>query len=202
MWPGSSAHAYLVCALSSFSIRVGWGLKTNSISLAPSMTGSIATAALLLSSSSPESSEVLVRLLLGPASWLLCVDALLQWELSPLSSAPLPFSICCFLPRCNLIKGKGIKFTLSLRRQTWNHFVCFLTVILILCAQVFVPIVHHVYIVPERPEESAGFPENGVTRSCELPCELGIELRSSGRATNALNHWAISPALNLKKKKV
>ena len=97
---------YLVCALSSFSISVGWGLNTNSISLAPSITGSIATVALLLSSSSPESSDVLVRLLLGPASWLLCVEALLQWELSPLSSAPLPFSICCFLPRCNLVKGK------------------------------------------------------------------------------------------------
>lgn len=97
---------YLVCALSSFSMRVGWGLKTNSISLAPSITGSIATVVLLLSSSSPESSDVLVLLLLGPASWLLCVEALLQCELSPLSSAPLPFSICCFLPLCNLIRKK------------------------------------------------------------------------------------------------
>ena len=111
-------HTYLVWALSSFSIGVGWGLKTNSISLAPSITGSIATVALLLSSSSPESSDVLVRLLLGPASWLLCVDALLQWELSPLSSAPLPFSICCFLPRCNLVKRK-----VTQKQVAWNLHV-------------------------------------------------------------------------------
>lgn len=111
-------HTYLVWALSSFSISVGWGLKTNSISLAPSITGSIATVALLLSSSSPESSDVLVRLLLGPASWLLCVDALLQWELSPLSSAPLPFSICCFLPRCNLVKRK-----VTQKQVAWNLHV-------------------------------------------------------------------------------
>lgn len=83
-------------------MRVGWGLKTSSISLAPSRAVSPAPFSVVLSMSRPESSEVLVRLMLGPASWLLWTEALLQCELSPLSSAPLPFSIWCFFPRCSL----------------------------------------------------------------------------------------------------
>lgn len=35
-------------------------------------------------------------------TWLLWTEALLQWEESPLSSAPLPFSTVCLLPRCSL----------------------------------------------------------------------------------------------------
>lgn len=83
-------------------MRVGWGLKTSSISLAPSRAVSPPPFSVVLSMSRPESSEVLVRLMLGPASWLLWTEALLQCELSPLSSAPLPFSIWCFFPRCSL----------------------------------------------------------------------------------------------------
>lgn len=118
---GGPSVPHLVCALSSFSMSVGCGLKTSSISLAPSSTGSMGTAALLVSSSSPESSDVFVRLVLGPASGLLCVDALLQCELSPLSSAPLPFSICCFLPRCSLTgqcKARGEMWSRTSRSPT------------------------------------------------------------------------------------
>lgn len=96
------AFSHLVWAASSFSMRVGWGLKTSSISLAPSRAVSPPPFSVVLSMSRPESSEVLVRLMLGPASWLLWTEALLQCELSPLSSAPLPFSIWCFFPRCSL----------------------------------------------------------------------------------------------------
>lgn len=55
---------------SSFSIRVGCGLNTSSISLAPpSITESPPPFSAALSMSKPLSSLVLVRLMLGPASW-------------------------------------------------------------------------------------------------------------------------------------
>lgn len=49
-------------------------------------------------------------------TWLLWTEALLQWEESPLSSAPLPFSTVCLLPRCSLTEGTHSVRWLSL---TW-----------------------------------------------------------------------------------
>ena len=61
-------HQYLLLP-SSFSIRVGCGLNTSSISLAPpSITESPPPFSAALSMSKPLSSLVLVRLMLGPAS--------------------------------------------------------------------------------------------------------------------------------------
>lgn len=47
---------------------------------------------------------------------------------------------------------------------------------------------------PQRPGEGDSVPGTGVSDGCEL---LGTEPRYSGRIANALNHWAITPALSL-----
>lgn len=50
--------------------------------------------------------------------------------------------------------------------------------------------------VPTKTEEGAGSPGAGVTGGCEpLAWVLGTKLGTSGRATSALNHLAISSSL-------
>lgn len=58
---------------------------------------------------------------------------------------------------------------------------------------------NHMYICVQvwlwRPEESIGFPElNWQVDVYYLMWVLGTEIRSLGRAVDALNHWTLSPA--------
>ena len=52
------------------------------------------------------------------------------------------------------------------------------------------PICVHAWC-PGRPEDDNGFPETGLTDSCEL----AIKHRFSGRTASALDHRIIFPAL-------
>lgn len=71
-------------------------------------------------------------------------------------------------------------------------YLCFMCVtILPTCKSAY-----HIHAwCPWRPEDGVGFPRTGVTFSCELSCELGIEPGSSSRAASILNHLTISTAL-------
>lgn len=60
--------------------------------------------------------------------------------------------------------------------------------------------VYHLHVYPQRPEESIRFPGTGIIYrwlKADWHVGVGIWIRSTGRATSALDCWASSPALSL-----
>lgn len=89
----------------------------------------------------------------------------------------------------------------------WCYKLCYTFFFALLCE--FLPVclsvlsmytVYHLHVYPQRPEESIRFPGTGIIYrwlKADWHVGVGIWIRSTGRATSALDCWASSPALSL-----